>query len=431
MSDKKQTVELEELKGKTQKYEELLKGHSQISERSVPIHLMLGKLYERSGEKAAAIQEFAKVALYYADQSQMMKAMAAAQLIVRLDPENEEILDRLGELYFMRGAVSDEQLEDYQESISQIEALQNVKQESPQLFQEELDEDEIDVTSALKKIELFAKLSVSELRGLQSYSTLRSLIANEPLFTAGNVNRSIFVILQGSVKIFGKDKEQRNTHLATLEHGSLFGEFALFGKIDRRTSVIAEQNSKILEIPREIVLKIAKTRPQLTHTLKELFKHRILESALARVPLFSQMQPEARKEIVARFKALRAKQGTTIIREGETGDSMYFIVSGKVGVYTSLVQTDEDAVDELKEEQLQLATLKSGDFFGEQALVTEEVRSATVTTLSDSSLLKLSKHDLTLVIKEFPWIESALQIEAYQNRMRTNLSILNQIAPSD
>ncbi len=431
MTDMTEKLDASSLQEKTARCKQQLQNHTKMSNHSVPIHLMLGKLYERAGEKESAVQEFAKVALYYADQNQTMKAMAAAQLIVRIDPGNEEILDRLSELYFMRGAVPDEQLEDYEESIDQIEALQHEKQQSTLIFQEEQQENEIDVTSALKQSSLFAKLSVSELRGIQGYSTLRTLAVNEPLFSSGNERRALFVILQGSVKIFGKDKKQHKTHLATLKRGTLFGEFALFGKIDRKLAVIAEQATQILEIPREIVLKLAKTRPQLTQSLKDLFKQRILESALARVPLFSQMQPEARKEIVAHFKALRAKQGATIVREGEPGDSMYFIASGKVGVYASLMEAAENSEESAKEEQLLLASLKSGDFFGEQALVTDETRSATVVALSNTNLLRLSKDALDTVISEHPWIESALQIEAFQNRMSTNLSILNEIVPSD
>lgn len=429
MFDMVETLDEKTLQETTIRCKEQLQKHSDVSGRSVLLHLKLGKLYERAGEKESAIHEFAKVALYYADRGQMIKAMAAAQLIVRLDPENEEILDRLGDLYFMRSAVSDEKLEKYQESIGRIEALQQEADDVSTLLEEELQPEDIDLTNALRQVSLFARLSVSELRGVQSHSHLRSLEEDEPLFQNGNEARALFVILQGSVNIFGKNKEQQRVHLATLEQGALFGEFALFGKVDRRLSVIAEEVSKILEIPREIVLKLAKTRPQLTQALKELFKERILDTALAHVPLFSQMQPQDRRAVVTRFKALRVKQGATIIREGEPGDSMYFIASGNVGIFTSLMIPTEHDQDPLTEELLPLATLKSGDFFGEQALVTDEPRSATVIAKSDVSLLKLSKEDFSSVINEHPWIESALQIEAFQHRMDTNLSILNEIAP--
>ncbi len=400
----------------------------QLSKQTVPLHLTLGKLYEKAGKKDEAIQEFAKVALFYADKGQVIKAMAAAQLAVRIDPKNEEMLDRLGELYFLRQTVSNDQLEEYQESLKQIDILQQAQPQTGSAIGETEEAEETDVTHFLKQVPLLSKLSISELRGIQSHSTLRHYVAGEPVLTAGNVNRSLFVILQGTVKIFGKNKNQETIHLATLEHGNSFGEFALFGKIDPRLSVIADQESTILEIPRDIILKLAKTRPQITQTLKDMFRRRILDTAISRVPLFSQLAPQDRQKIITHFKAVRAKQGTTLVSEGARGDSMYFILAGNVGVYTSLMQ-DDDGV--LKEEHLLLATLKHGDFFGEQALVTDEPRSATVKALSDVSLLKLRKEDLEAVIQQHPWIESTLQIEAFENRMRTNLSVLSKIAPAD
>ncbi len=439
MSTSAKRLEVQEIQGKIKKYKRQLENYPQLSTQTIPIHLTLGKLYERTGDKKAAVQEFVIVALCYAEHGQIIKAMAAAQLVVRIDPKNEEILDRLEELYFQRGTVSESQLQDYQESIKNIEELQSGQQE-PAAPATDMVENEgtsttsvdatADIMHSLKQIPLLAKLSVSELRGILANSTLCDFAANEPIITGGNVQRSLFVILQGSVKVFGKDKDRRNTFLAALKAGSSFGEFALFGRIDPNLSVIVEQTCRILEIPREIVLKLAKTRPHVTETLKHLFRRRVLDTALARVPLFSQLPPQARRKLVTHFKPLRAKQGRTLVRETQPGDSMYFITVGKVGVYTSLTEAGEDDAGEVKEEQLLLATLKSGDFFGEQALVTDEPRSATVIALTDVVLLKFSKNDLVAVIKQYPGIESALQIEAFQNRMRKRLSILNQMTPS-
>ena len=419
----------EVIRQETLRYQQLLSQAQETTERTIPIHLTLGKLYERAGEKQAAIQEFATVSLYYADHGQFVKAMAAAQMIVNVDPDNEELLDRLRELYFMRRTVSDDQLADYHESVSHIDALQEEQKPVEETPQAEEMQEISDVAQLLKQVPLFEKVSVSELRGIHQNSTLRTYAANEMILANGNVQRSLFVILQGSVKIFGKDKDRRPMHLATLETGNSFGEFALFGKVDPNLSVVAERPSALLEISREMVLKLAKTRPQVTQSLKDLFKQRILDTALARVPLFSQLAPQDRKAVVARFTPVKAKKGVTIMREGTPGDCMYFLVSGKVGVFASLIDADENGTVTLPDEPLLLATLKSGDFFGEQAIVNDEPRSATVVALEDVGLLRLVKRDFKEVIQQHPWIESALQIEAYENRFKKNMKILDNLAP--
>lgn len=433
------SLDVKDIQAQIQKYQRLLEAHPEDSVRMIPLRLALGKFYEQAGEQESAIQEFARVALFYADHGQMMKAMAAAQLIVQIDPQREEVLERFNELYFQRKTISAEQLEEYNESMKHIEAMQGEHPEQPDAAIDEEDEDaetmhaateaELDVITALKQLPLFAKLSVSELRGIQDNSALKNIPVNEPVLQQGNVHRSLFIILDGSVKIMGKDKEQRETFLATLESGASFGEFALFGRVDTNLSVIAAQACSILEIPRDIVLKLAKNRPYVTETLKALYRRRMLDTALARVPLFSQLAPKDRQKIIKYFKAVKAKQGVKLVRESEPGTSMYFIVSGKVGVYTSLIEADAEHVSEIEMEPLLLATLTSGDFFGEQALVTNEPRSATVIAETDVIMLRFTKNDLAVVMKKYPWIESALQIEAFQNRIRKRYSLLKEMVP--
>jgi cAMP-dependent protein kinase regulator len=428
---------IQTMQAEIEKYQYMIE--TQPEERTIPLHLALGKVYERMGDKASAVQELATAALLYADQGQFIKAMAAAQIIVQLEPNNDEILERLKELFFLRNTVSDAQMQDYHETIKHIEELQSTQPEPEILAQEAVDEEILtaktveaatDVIAALKQMPLFAKLSVSELRGLQANSILHHVAANKPVFAGGNLRRSLFVILQGGVKVLGKDRAQHDTCFATLHAGNSFGEFALFGKIDTTLSVIAEQASTLLEIPRDLVLKLAKTRPSLTEALKDLFRRRILDNALARVPLFSQLTPQDRQKIVPHFTSVTVKKDDAIMREGEPGETMYFIAAGEAGVYTSLTAIGEVEGQDSHTEPLLLATLQSGDFFGEQALVTNEPRSATVKAHTDVTLLQFSKHDLDEVMKQYPLLESALQIESFQHQMHQRLSILKQIVPS-
>lgn len=436
MSADPKSPEADDLHREIEKYQRQIADHPELSAQTIPLHLTLGKLYERVGDKPAAVQEFAKVVLCYVDQGNVLKATAAVQLIMRLDPENDEILDRLKDLFVMHQVVSDTQLQEYQESIKHLEELQQTQQESVASSKEEGDEEPVstetaeEVIYALKQIPLFAKLSVSELRGLYTYSLLHHLSVGDPIITGGNQRRSLFAILEGRIKVLGKDKEHQDVLLVTLNAGTSFGEFALFGRIDPNVSVIAEEPCRILEIPREIVLKLAKTRSAIIESLKTLFRHRMLENALARVPLFSQLNPENRRKIVKYFKPVRAKHGTILMREGEPGNRMYFITAGEVGVYTSLTEAEEGGIPDTDSDQLLLATLKIGDFFGEQALIANNPRSATVIALTDVALLQFSKSDLEAVIKEYPWIESEMQVEAFENLMRKNLSILNQLVSS-
>lgn len=67
------------------------------------------------------------------------------------------------------------------------------------------------------------------------------------------------------------------------------------------------------------------------------------------------------------------KQGTVIFRQGDPGDCMYDIFSGRVGIYAAYGTKDEKMLTELT----------AGDFFGEMGVLDKAVRSATVVALED------------------------------------------------
>ena len=74
------------------------------------------------------------------------------------------------------------------------------------------------------------------------------------------------------------------------------------------------------------------------------------------------------------------KDGDFIIKQGEAGNCMFVIQSGEVEV-----------LRENNGDQVQLAIRKTGDFFGEMALFSKEVRSATIRALGDARILTIDR----------------------------------------
>lgn len=72
--------------------------------------------------------------------------------------------------------------------------------------------------------------------------------------------------------------------------------------------------------------------------------------------------------------------GELIIRQGEVGNCMYVVQSGKVEVFK--VHGDSEIV---------LATMGEGDFFGEMALIDRDVRSASIRAAGEARVLKVDK----------------------------------------
>lgn len=100
---------------------------------------------------------------------------------------------------------------------------------------------------------------------------------------------------------------------------------------------------------------------------------------LVKVPLFQNLEATALDAIAGVLKPRFVLPGEKLIRKGEKGLEMYFVVSGAVEV----------ALPDQKQ------ILGSGDFFGELALLTQRVRSADVTALGFCELLVMTADDFT------------------------------------
>ncbi|MGH8741124.1 MAG: cyclic nucleotide-binding domain-containing protein [Burkholderiales bacterium] len=104
---------------------------------------------------------------------------------------------------------------------------------------------------------------------------------------------------------------------------------------------------------------------------------------------FAQLPVAHIDELLKRFERVRTPRGAVAIREGDEGDYYYVVESGRFQV--------ERLVGGAK---VVLAELKSGDAFGEEALVSEAKRNATVVALGDGELLRLDRKHFNELLRE-------------------------------
>jgi len=101
------------------------------------------------------------------------------------------------------------------------------------------------------------------------------------------------------------------------------------------------------------------------------------------------------------------RDGEAIILQGNTGESMYVVQSGRVEV----VQTTSDGGEQ------HLAYLEAGNFFGEMSVFEKEVRSATVRAAGEARVLKIDKKTLLRRIREDPLLAVNL-LKTMSHRIR-------------
>jgi NTE family protein len=118
------------------------------------------------------------------------------------------------------------------------------------------------------------------------------------------------------------------------------------------------------------------------------------DDLLESIPLFESLSKDAREFIASRLKTEAFASGEMIVRQGDTGDSLYIIIRGLVKV------TRRGKTGASKE----LARLQTGDYFGEMSLLAGQPRSADITAVTDTTTLVLYKNDMDEILREYPTI---------------------------
>ncbi len=127
----------------------------------------------------------------------------------------------------------------------------------------------------LDATELFAELPADALAELAEHADTRELDRNELLFRQGDASSSLFVIQEGRIAIASQAGDGRETVIAVLENGGLFGELALFDDGARIADARALVDTTVIELSYEPVRAMLRARPELLWVIVRLLVQRL------------------------------------------------------------------------------------------------------------------------------------------------------------
>jgi len=156
-----------------------------------------------------------------------------------------------------------------------------------------------------------------------------------------------------------KDFGRGDTFLLTYSPGMTFGELSLLYNTPRAASVIAKTNSVLWTLDRECFNAIVRE--------SSIKRRERFESFISEIEILSDLDPYERSKLSDVLKPQTINDGDYVIREGEIGESFYFIESGEA-VATKGTGEAEQIVYEYR----------SGQYFGELALLSQTPRAANV-----------------------------------------------------
>ncbi len=141
---------------------------------------------------------------------------------------------------------------------------------------------------------------------------------------------------------------------------------------------------------------------------------------LRRAPLFASLADDAFAALTKELVEVDLSRGSSLFEEGDQGDQLYFLISGKI----KLGRRVPDGRENL------LAVLGPGEIFGEMALFDPSPRTATATAVSETRLVGLKHENLKELLQTRP--EVAMQLlQALARRLRRTNESLADLVFSD
>jgi CRP/FNR family transcriptional regulator, cyclic AMP receptor protein len=146
--------------------------------------------------------------------------------------------------------------------------------------------------------------------------------------------------------------------------------------------------------------------------MSEPANHMTLE-ALRSVPLFASLDDDAARDLRNLLSEKTVPQNTRLFRQGDTGDAMYLIESGRVRI----------SIRDHDKQELTLAELAQGDFFGEMSIIDGRQRSADAQVIETARLAVLSREAFLSFVRKKPDVALEM-LAALTDRLRRTDELL-------
>lgn len=225
---------------------------------------------------------------------------------------------------------------------------------------------------AVKDILLFKSVDSKQLKVVLSSFFHRDVKEKELIIKQGDDGDNFYVVETGNYDIFIELSNEKKK-VATIEGKGSFGELALMYNCPRAATIIAVSTGTLWCLDQKVFRALV-----VTAAAKQRQR---FEELLEDVPMLSDLTSYERMNLADALDVKNVADGKCIIREGDAARDMYFIMEGKAKI---AVRPDKS-----KMEERTIAYAKSGEYFGELALVLNKPRVASVYAEGDVTLAVL------------------------------------------
>ena len=205
-----------------------------------------------------------------------------------------------------------------------------------------------------------------------------------------DLDDSLYIILEGRVGVMAQGKA-----LADLGPGETVGELALLTGEPRSRTVTAIEFVRTARLPRTAFEQWADRHPEASKRVIAVMIDRLRRSRLAFAlhlnNLFDELDLLVLRDIESELQLVTLGSGEVLYRQGETGDTLSIVVSGRLRVIARRESGEEYE-----------AELGRGEIVGEMSVVSAEPRTTTVVAIRDTNVAILSRAGYQRLLLKHP-----------------------------
>ncbi len=213
----------------------------------------------------------------------------------------------------------------------------------------------------------------------------------EVIIKQGDPADSLYIIVKGNVDVIMHHDDGKDLRVDHLTSGQYFGEMGLLRGVARSATVQAAPNSEVIamQLDRETFMGLVENSDKSKQDILYLMRQRVMTNHIAEaLPPFDQSKLDALINYEQANKNYKA--GEIIVRYGDIANYLYVIVRGYAEVINHRPNHDD----------IVIARLGSGQYFGEVGLIRRGVRMATVRAATNIEVVAVDRDTLITLMDE-------------------------------
>jgi predicted acylesterase/phospholipase RssA/CRP-like cAMP-binding protein len=227
------------------------------------------------------------------------------------------------------------------------------------------------------------------------------------LLREGDEAHALYVLAKGSLRATTLREDGSEFTLSEFGPGEMAGEISILAGSGRYTATVSAVEATVLvRISRSTFERLAKEVPDAIREMAGGIKKRVARNQLAvgLTRLFGPLDEKMLKFVEERIDWVALPAGETLFSEGDRGEELYFVLGGRLRAVARGGRV--------------LNEMTRGESIGEMALLTGEMRTATVLAVRDSDLVRVSRTAFEEIVARYPVVMQTIARVVVQRLMR-------------